>query len=58
MEDIEHQNQALRERVRELQRELAARRLEIEVELAKFTPSERAALAQWPTKRDPKRPLS
>jgi len=58
MEDIEGQNQALRERVRELQREIAARKREIEVELAKFTPSERAALAQWPTKRDPKQPLS
>jgi hypothetical protein len=50
--------QALRERVKELERQIAARKREIEAELAKLTPRQRAFLeARW-AERDPTQPLN
>jgi len=57
MDDQDQKLQALRERAKELKRQITAREREIEAELAKLTPQQRAVLeARW-AERDPAQPL-
>jgi hypothetical protein len=57
LDDRDQKLQALRERAKELERQIAAREREIAIEEAKLTPRQRAIVDARLAERDPAQPL-